>query len=223
MQRTVIMFFVLLFTTMCAAQNEPGTPSDSASPPPPSHPEAARRRPGVAGTITALDDKTITLKTLRGAAATVTLTDKTQFRKDRQQAKLSDFKVGDMIMVRGDSSGENIWTAELVASRTGGGEQFREGMGKRFIAGEVKAIDGTHLTIARFDGVSQIINVDENTSFKKQGESITLADLHPGDHVMGRDEVKDGIFVPSTLVVGDEMLMQMPMGGPSPKAGPDAH
>jgi hypothetical protein len=78
--------------------------------------------------------------------------------------------------------------------------------------------------------VSQTIAVDESTSFKKQGESITLADLKAGDHVFGRGEVKNDVFVPAELNVGDPRMMRRGMGqgqgsgpgqgqGPGPGAG----
>lgn len=174
-----------------------------------------RRGPGVAGTITAIDSATLVVKTRDGKTETVNLSDKTQFRKDRQPAKAADFKVGDEVFVRGQQAGDS-WTADVVAARPAGAgdmqQRMREGMGKQFIAGEVKAINGTQLTIARPDGVSQTITVDENTSFKKQNESITLADVKVGDHVFGRGELKSDVFVPATLNVGQPGMMRRGQG-----------
>ena len=170
---------------------------------------------GVAGTITAIDKNQLALKTQDGKSVTVKLSADTRYRKDRQAAALSDFKVGDMVMVGGDAAGENAWNARFVASRSGAGQQMREGLGKQFIAGEIKAIEGTSLTILRVDGQTQTIQVDENTSFHKQGESITLADFKPGDHVFGRGELKDGTFVVAVLNAGDPQQMGMPRPGNS--------
>src|SRR5207302_1592053 len=75
----------------------------------------------------------------------------------------------------------------------------REDLGKKFIVGEVKAVNETKLTIARPDGQTQDIEVDENTSFKKGGESITLADIKVGDSVAGPGELKDNMFVAKEL------------------------
>src|SRR5271168_941832 len=121
--------------------------------------------PGVMGTITAIDNGTITVKTLDGQTAQVSVSDQTQIHKDRQPAKLTDFKVGDQVFVRGEQK-DGVWQAQMIGGRTGGGGQGggpRGEMGKNFIAGEVKAISGTRLTILRPDGVSQDITVDENT------------------------------------------------------------
>ena len=171
--------------------------------------------PGVAGTITAIDDGKITIKTLDGATIQVTTTPDTQFRKNRQPAKLNDFKVGDEIFVGGELK-DGVVQARMVGSHpTGAPPEFREALGKRFIVGEVKAISGTRITILRPDGITQNISVDENTSFRKNQESVTLADVKVGDHVFGRGEIRNNVFVPADLNVG-----QPPFMGPPPDAKP---
>jgi len=45
---------------------------------------------------------------------------------------------------------------------------FREGMGKNFIMVKSNPLNGTQIEIARPDGQTQTIAVDENTSFKKR-------------------------------------------------------
>ncbi|MGA8149691.1 MAG: DUF5666 domain-containing protein [Terriglobales bacterium] len=213
-----ILIPCVLFSAVCLAQTAPATPPSQDQGPSAAQdsPRNGHRPPGVAGTITAIDAKTITLKTRDGQTAQITLSDKTEYRKDRAPATFADFKVGEMVFVRGEKTGDNAWQAAIVGTRgSGGTPNFREGMGKLFIAGEVKSIDGTQLTIERPDGVAQTIAVDENTSFRKDGESITLADLKPGDHVFGRGEVKNGVFVPAMLNVGQPRFgMQRQNGAP---------
>ena len=53
-------------------------------------------------------------------------------------------------------------------------KKAREGMGKVYITGKVTAIDldGLKLTVLRPDGVSQVIGVDEQTSFKRGGRRM---------------------------------------------------
>lgn len=168
---------------------------------------------GTAGNITAINGDTLTLKTLSGAE-TVKVTGDTMFRRDREAAKLADFKVGDTVFVMGDKSGET-WTARIVAMRTGGPSMNPDDMGKKFIIGEVTKIDGTKITIKRPDKQEQTIEVDDDTSFRNsRRESVTLADVKVGDRVGGRGSVKDGTFVPSVLTVGlpDRMMM---VGGPN--------
>jgi len=181
-------------------------------------PGPRHRGPGVAGTITAIDASEITIKTPDGATVQVTTTEDTQFRKNRQPAKLTDFKVGDDIFVGGNLK-DGVVQAIMVGSRPPGGPgpELREALGKHFIAGEVKAINGTQITVRRPDGVTQNITVDENTSFRKDQESITLADIKVGDHVFGRGEIKKDVFVPADLNLGEPHFMGAPPDG---KPGP---
>ncbi len=206
--RFFLFIMVLALGLSAFAQaTQPGGPPPQPNGPMPGGERV--RRPGVGGTITAISNDALTLKTFDERTVTVKLTSETRYRKDQQDAKLSDFKVGDVVMVRGERTGDDTFVAAGVMSRSGTGmvrgmspEELREKLGKELIAGDIKSIDGLKLTIARPDGVTQTIAVDENTSFRKQGESVTLADLKAGDHVFGRGQVKDGVFVPSVLNVG---------------------
>ena len=180
------------------------------------------RGQGVAGTITDLKPDAMVIKTMDGRTVTAKLSGDTQYRNGRDPAKLADFKVGDSVMVGGPKQNDDTVTANFVVNRTAAMAQFKEDLGKKVIMGEVKAIQDTKLTILRPDGETQTIEVDENTSFRKQRESITLADIKVGDHVMGRGELKDGVFVPATLNVGGPgqggmMMMGPGPGGPPPK------
>ena len=207
MYRLQIAVLTLLVATATLAQNPPAasgvTPEAGASP----HAGQREHRPGIAGTITAMDDHSLTIKTMNGGTVTVNLTEKTQFRQDRQPSKLSEFKVGDMVFVGGQSTGDNSWQADFVATRSGMGGDAHGGMNPHMMAGEIKSIDGMQITIARPDGSTQTLTVDENTSFRKDDQSITLADLHPGDHVFARGAMKDGVFVPTMLNVGGPRAM----------------
>ena len=221
LRRLAIGVMLSLFSVLLIAQDSPPKPTpgqaqgDQAQPGPNRRGWEGRFQ-GVAGTITAIEKNKLSLKAMDGRAVTVNLTDDTRYRKDRQPATLADFKVGDTVMVGGDPAGENAWNARFVSSRSGGDAEMREALGKRFIAGEIKSIEGTSLTILRPDGVTQTIQVDENTSFRIQGESITLADFKPGDHVFGRGELKNGSFIAAVLNAGDPQQMGMPRPGNTP-------
>ena len=215
---------LLAFSLIAVAQDAPKAP-EGQKPAGEGRPQGEGRRremrgPGTGGTITAIDGQTIKIKTMNGSEATIKVTDQTKFMKERQEAKLSDFKVGDTIAVRGEQAGENTYTAQQIFFAPPGGMMMRmaEGLGKEFIVGKVEKIDELKLTITRIDGQTQVIEVDENTSFKKQGESITLADIKVGDQVMGRGALKNGVFVPATLNVGmpPQMRMMMGPGGEAP-------
>jgi preprotein translocase subunit YajC len=209
--------FVAVLLVLCAAGWAQGP--DNAQPPDQQGQRQGqwgrgRRGPGVAGTITAISGNTITVKTMDGNTAQVNVTDQTRYRKERQDAKLADLKVGDNVFVRGEKGSDGAVQAEMVAVPPQGMMgNFREGMGKNFIMGEIKAINGTQLEIARPDGVTQTISVDENTSFRKEGQSVTLADFKAGDRVFGRGEMKDNVFVASQLNEGGGPGMMRRGGG----------
>jgi hypothetical protein len=183
---------------------------------------------GTVGQITEISGSTLKIKLQDGSTGTITTTSDTRFRKDQQDAKLSDFKVGDNIMVRGQSSSEKVWTAQMVASAPSRAEmqaRIKDAMGKTMVLGEVKSIDPPKLTITRTDGVEQTIEADENTSFRKgRGDIITLPDIKAGDTVFARGELKDGMFVPASVNVLDPEMARtikeggmMFIGGPGPR------
>ena len=186
----------------------------------------------VVGKVMAVSKDSLTISPLTGGELVrVKVTETTRVSKDRQPFKLEDIKVDETVFVRGELK-NNVMQAAVVGvvnpemaeriQQGGGPGGARDGMmaglkpedmGKKFIVGEVKAINETRLTIARPDGQTQDIEVDENTSFKKGSESITLPDIKVGDFVRGRGELKDNMFVPKELSVGRSQARNM-MGGP---------
>ena len=204
-------------------------------------PEGGRRNfpPGdnVVGKVTSVSkDSLVVAPVTGGDPITIKVGDSTRVLKAREPIAFSEIKNDDLVFARGELK-EKTMQALLVSvvppeavermrqggggmmfgvpgGRGGPGEQFKpEDMGKKFIAGEVKAINETKLTIARPDGQTQDIEVDENTSFRKGLESITLPDIKVGDFVFGRGELKNAIFVPQTLNVGDPRRRTMVIGG----------
>ena len=184
----------------------------------------------VVGKVTAVSKDSLTVAPLMGGdAVTVKVSDTTRVAKDRQPFKLEQIKVDDVVFARGELKNNSMQAAvvsvvnpEMIqrlqqGGGPGGGANMggfnREDLGKKFIVGEVKAINETKLTIARPDGQTQDIEVDENTSFKKGTESITLPDIKVGDFVRGRGELKENVFVPKELIVGRPQ-MRMMIGGP---------
>jgi Domain of unknown function (DUF5666) len=168
-------------------------------------------QPHAAGTITAMRPGAIDLQDPDGKTVTVEITSETQFRKNRESAKISDFKVGDLVLAVGKQQKDGSLTARMIAARAngfmGGGRMMgngfsREDLGKKFIMGQVQKIEETKLTILRPDHLQQVIEADESTSFTdSKGESITLPDVKIGDRVGGPGELKNGIFVPQKLRV----------------------
>jgi len=74
-------------------------------------------------------------------------------------------------------------------------------MGKDFVVGEVKAVDAPKLTVLRPDNVTQTLELNEETSLHKGRESITIADIQPGDHVVARGALENNVFVPKNVML----------------------
>lgn len=197
----------------------------------------AQMPPGqaVVGKVTAVSKDSITVAPMSGGdPVVVKVGDNTRVFKERQPVKLSEIKVDDTVFTRGQLNGTTM-EAVIVGVMTpemaqriqqgggavmgfgggGGAGQFKpEDWGKTFIAGQVKTINETTLTIAKPNNQETVnIEVDENTSFKKGRESITLADIKPDDFVFGPGEVKNGMFVAKELRVGGGRMFMGPRPG----------
>lgn len=161
------------------------------------------------GKITAVKDGALEITGRDGQVVTVKLTAQTEFRKDRETAKAADFKVGDMVMVRGDENADHTITAKMIGARTGGpgggpggGPMVMGTLGKDYVVGEVKEINAPSITVLRVDNVVQTIELNEDSSLHKGRDSITMAELQVGDHLMARGAVqKEGVFVPKNVMV----------------------
>ena len=224
--RLFLFFFVF---TCCASFAQQAAQGAAQALPEQRRGPGGRQFRGTVGEITAISGSTLKIKLADGSTGTVNTTSDTRFRKDQQDAKLSDFKVGDNVRVRGDSTGDKAWTAQMVASAPSQAQmqdRFKEAVGKTMVVGEVKSIDPPKITVKRVDGVEQSIEADEDTSFRRgRGENITLPDVKVGDTIMARGELKNGVFVPANVSVVDPQMAQRMregggvfMGGQGPRA-----
>lgn len=207
--------------------------------------QEGRGRP-VFGKISAIRADSIEVTASDGSKVTLKLTSATEFRKDRQPAKASDLKVGDTVIVRTDQPDGRGTTALMVASGQGfgmragsggpgGGPAMMGTLGKEYVVGEVRSVDPPRLTVVRTDNVTQTLELNEDTSLRRGRDSITMADIQPGDHVFARGTVDNKVFVPKNLnVIPQEMwkrLQEWNAGGaavptpatpPTPAAPPTA-
>jgi ribosomal protein S11 len=233
--------FLAAGLSLAAALNAQEHPPDGAETP--ASPTAGGRTEGgwgrarghgLFGRISMIENDSIELTGNDGKKTTVKLAGNTEFRKDRQPAKASDFKVGDMVMVRTAEASEQgtAPTALMVVGGQGFGARGGPGalagaLGKDFVVGEVKAIDPPKLTVLRPDNVTQTLELNEETSLRRGRDAVTMADIHPGDHVFIRGAVANDLFVPKNVTVispeqwnrMQEMMTggQRP-GGPQPQA-----
>ena len=159
---------------------------------------------GVRGTVTAINGKQVTIKTDEGDIYTVTTGDNTRLMKDREAAAITDIHVGDMLMTGGqvDPQAKTVGAAFVAIVPAEQVRKMHEDLGKTWIAGKITAISDTNITVQRMDGVSQTIAVDENTSFHKRRDAITMADIKVGDPLNARGALKGGVFVATQLNIG---------------------
>ena len=241
LKRHLLSSLLLLLTAgICLGQSPEASPSpqgQTQGPPPDGgrgqgHGGAMMQGHGTLGQITAINGDSLVVTRPDGTTVTVKLTDKTEYRKDRQPAKLADFKVGDFVMVRGEENADHSVTAELMGGRTGNGGpggargQFIGEMGKDFVAGEVKSIDAPKLTVLRVDNVTQTVELTEETSLRKGRDSITMADIQPGDHVVIHGGLQNSAFVPKSVMVLSaeqwQRMQQFAQGSGGPASGAPA-
>jgi hypothetical protein len=192
---------------------------------------------GAFGKITAIQSNSIEIAGQDGAKSSFKLTSSTEFRKHRRPAKISDFKVGDSVVVRTDPESGNAGgaTALMVAAApqgfTGrggggpGGAGFLQGtLGKDYVVGEVKSVDPPKLTVTRVDNVTQTLELNEETSLRRGRDSITMTDIQAGDHIFARGAVANEVFIPKNLnVIPPEMwkrMQEMNAEGGSHRAAP---
>ncbi len=125
----------------------------------------------IRGTVTATAADHLTIKTEAGDVYGVIITPNTRVMKNRQPVKPEDVRVGDGVGAMGELDAPKkavhaLFVAVVDAEQV---KKLREDMGKTYITGKVTAMDDVKLTIMRPDNVSQVIEVDETTSFRKSG------------------------------------------------------
>jgi len=126
-------------------------------------------------------------------------------RPNPEPLKPTDIKVGDVITAGGevDAAAKSIGAIFILQLDPERARQMREmqaNYGKTWLAGRITAIDGTKITIeGMVDHAAHAIEVDENTSFRKRRDSVTLADIQPGDQLRAEGALKGGVFLATTV------------------------
>ena len=127
-----------------------------------------------------------------------------------QAIKAADIKVGDAIGARGemDASAKSVGAVAIMLIDPERAKQMREmaaNFGKTWLMGRVTAVDGVKVTLQGGPGNAQHSFVaDENTTFRKRRDPITLGDVQVGDSVRVEGALKDGTFAASAVVVRPE-------------------
>jgi hypothetical protein len=208
---------VLVAASVCLAQEGNGMgPPDGGD----GMGRAFGRGNGVRGTVTAAAVNSFTIRTEEGDTYQVLYSPNTRLMKDRQPIAAADVHVGDMLMAGGlvDAKAKTVGAVFVVDIDAKDVRDARAAFGKTWVMGKVTAIHELRITIERAgDKQAQTVAVDENTSFRKRREDVTLADIKVGDMINAQGAVHDDTFLATTL-----RIMTPGAGRPNGPAQPAA-
>jgi hypothetical protein len=157
---------------------------------------------GVRGTVTAAAAGSFTIRTEEGESYQVLYSPNTRLMKDRQPIAAGDIHVGDMLMAGGlvDAKAKTVGAVFLYDVDAAEVRNARAGFGKTWVMGKVTAIHELKITIERAnDKQTQVVAVDENTSFRKRREDVTLADVKIGDVISAQGAMHEDTFLATAL------------------------
>ena len=143
----------------------------------------------VQGIVTAATADKLIIKTDAGDSYDVTVTATSRIMKDRQPIKLSDVKPGDSVTAMGtvDASKKTVQAMMVMDVDAATVAKAKENLGKTYITGRITAIDADNLklTVMRTDNVSQVIAVDDGTSFQRGTRGVAADVVAAGGMAMG--------------------------------------
>jgi hypothetical protein len=132
--------------------------------------------------------------------------------------KITDLKVGDIVGVIGQADPTTKAIGAMAIIRTDAesikrAKEMEASFGKTWLGGKVTAINETTLTLSGPEGKSYNFVVDENTSFNKRHDAITLADIKVGDSLRVQGALKGEVFTATKVNVMSEMQSGNHPGG----------
>jgi hypothetical protein len=160
---------------------------------------------GVRGVITAAGSCDFVIRTDEGESYKIFYSSNTHLMKDRQPIDAGDIHIGDMLIAAGqlDNKAKTLGAVFLFDVDAAEVRKARAGFGETWTAGKVTSIQGLRISIARADDAKkkQIVAVDENTSFRKRNEDVTLGDIKVGDFISAQGALKGDFFLATLLRV----------------------
>jgi preprotein translocase subunit YajC len=157
---------------------------------------------GIRGTVTAAAADSFTIRTDEGDSYKVLYSVNTRLMKEQQPIAASDIHLGDMLMAGGlvDAKAKTVGAVVLFDIDAKEVRAARADFGKTWIAGKVTAIHELKITVERAgDKQTQVVAVDENTSFRKRREDVTLADVKVGDFITAEGGLHADSFLATAL------------------------
>jgi hypothetical protein len=179
---------------------------------------------GVMGTVTEIAPDHFLIKTESGDLYTVHYSVNTRIMKapprpeKGQQTseqymglpttiKPADIRIGDAIGAAGDldSAAKSVGAVAIFQIDPDTAKRMREmqaSYGKTWLMGRVTAINEAQVSIQGGpNNAAHTFTADENTTFRKHRDPITLADILPGDMLRVEGALKNNAFVATTVSV----------------------
>lgn len=124
------------------------------------------------GTVTAINDKQLTVKNAKAGSKTFLRSDRTVVIKDGQKTSWSEIEVNSHVTIR-------------YREQTGALYAMRVRIGRARLAGVVQAVNGSSIMIRTRDGKNVLLTVNSSTKYfevvaPKQRQAGKLSDIHAG-------------------------------------------
>ena len=162
----------------------------------------------IRGTVARTSGSSIFVKVQDGTVYQVETGANTHFVKSGAATPSDAARTGDTVLAGGELDTKKhtlgaVFVAVVDAKELAELDQRRGQWGKTWLAGTITAKHGTELVIQRPDGVVNTVSVDEDTSFRKRHQSITLPDVQVGDGMTATGVPGKDVFVAKVLTVVD--------------------
>lgn len=198
---SIAVFLALTLARPLAAQGNP--PGQGVQPP--------RREMGgerVMGTVASVGVDRFEVMKPDGTTQTVLVNNQTSYMEQQQRFQLEDLKPGDHIAVRGNLNsdkelvaiGVRRLTEEQLQRFQAGGERGPGG-GDR-TGGDIISIDQNRIVVRNPRQGEKTIVINDQTTFTKEGQTITSKDLKVGDRIFASGKEVEGQFVATQVRTG---------------------
>ena len=162
----------------------------------------------IRGVVARTSESSVFVKAQDGTVYEVETGANTHFVKNGAATPADQAHSGDTVLAGGELDAKKhtlgaVFVAVVDAEELAELDQRRAQWGKTWLAGTITAKRGTDLVIQRPDGVVNTVSVDEDTSFRKRHQSITLPDIQVGDGMTATGAPGKDVFLAKVLTVVD--------------------
>jgi hypothetical protein len=218
---------LILLSIPLMAQSQ-GQENEPPPPPPPMQQGmgSGMRGPRAGGTIVSVGVGQFQIKETNGETRTVLVNDQTRIREGRRDnqktLELDDLKPGDHVIVMGQLNDNKELVASFVHRFTPDEMARFQNAGDRAF-GQIVSIEGNEIKVHNQFRGDQTIVVNDQTTFLRDGQAITLKDLNVGERIFAVGKETDGKLTAERVTSGRMMrgrshgpMMRPPSGDQPP-------